>query len=110
MLRAVDKRRFVAVTLAAALGFSLWDVLRGISTLVTVYADDANVYRYSPLSWTVGGRTLTIYQAGSGAYRGRARPADRVVASPPLPRDVTPVSAASGRTAAAASARSRSRG
>ena len=62
----MDKRRFVAVTLAAALGFSLWDVLRGISTLVTVYADDANVYRYSPLSWTVGGRTLTIYQLVQG--------------------------------------------
>jgi hypothetical protein len=63
----VDKRRFVAVALAAALGFSLWDALRGISTLITVLADDAgHIYEYSPLSWRVGGRTLTIYQLVQG--------------------------------------------
>jgi hypothetical protein len=62
-------RTLVVVVLGVALGAALWDIARGISDLLTLllkHYPDRTYYSFYPLTWTVGGRVISV----AGLARG----------------------------------------
>jgi hypothetical protein len=93
----IRDRTLVKLALTVTAGFVLWDLLRGLSILFIVALSNAdNVFRFEPLSWRVGGRTVSLYELVQGlveaalllvivwVLRRRSRPEPVVPASPAL--------------------------
>jgi hypothetical protein len=63
----VSDRTLVKLALSVTAGFVLWDLLRGLSILLIVALSNAdNVFRFEPLSWRIGGRTVSLYELAQG--------------------------------------------
>jgi hypothetical protein len=65
--QVMNDRTLVRLVLGVAAGVVLWDLLRGLSVLLIVVLSNAdNAFRFEPLSWRVGGRTVSFYELAQG--------------------------------------------